>query len=334
MSDNRDAPCNGASTNDYPLTYNRKLIEVYTRHIAVLYCNGTGVINPHRPQLTQLPLVGYGTDDQFVRIIHRTWKSYEVPIQWTVGASSCKSANRNWIYCHWTDDDLESFIEAQYPGFASLYHRYRYPISRVDVARYFLLYHYAGIYLDLDISCIVPFDQIVTSVANVTSPNHRIESDVILAEAAPFGVVGDFIGVRRRRSSFMRHVVVGLPAAADVWYPLPYLTVMCGTGPIYLTRKLRKFQSLYATRTRRNSGGDVHVSIVPKHWYEHVFFKHLRGATWHSWDGRLLWNIYSHRRRYLTMAALVAAMSLAGLVIAMRRLRRGQRPSRGHSRTV
>ena len=30
------------------------------------------------------------------------------------------------------------------------YDRYKYPVQRVDAARYFLMLHYGGIYMDLD----------------------------------------------------------------------------------------------------------------------------------------------------------------------------------------
>ena len=50
----------------------------------------------------------------------------------------------------WTDRRLRAFIASYYPWFLPIYLRYDQHIKRVDAARYFLLYHYGGVYADLD----------------------------------------------------------------------------------------------------------------------------------------------------------------------------------------
>jgi mannosyltransferase OCH1-like enzyme len=43
-----------------------------------------------------------------------------------------------------------SFIATHYPWFLATFEGYTYPIQRADSIRYFVLYHYGGIYIDLD----------------------------------------------------------------------------------------------------------------------------------------------------------------------------------------
>lgn len=43
--------------------------------------------------------------------------------------------------------------QEHYPWFLPTYRSYAYAIQRVDVVRYFLLHHYGGLYLDLDVGC-------------------------------------------------------------------------------------------------------------------------------------------------------------------------------------
>ena len=218
----------------------------------------------------------------FRRIIHRMWKTDTVPDAWAEGEETCRRANLDWIYCHWTDAELSSFVAAVFPDFLPTYNSYPYNIQRADAARYLLLYHYAGIYLDLDIKCRLSFDDILTDVAKFSRPPSDV-NDVILAEAEPFGVVSDFLAVRRPRDPFMRHVTSGLCPSALVWYPLPYMTVMFSTGPVYLSRRVRDVTQKVAP------------TVVPTRLYTSVYFAHLDGGSWHSWDGRLIWTAYLRR---------------------------------------
>ena len=41
-----------------------------------------------------------------------------------------------------------------------MFNSYQYEIQRCDVIRYFLLYHYGGIYADMDYFCSKSFDKI------------------------------------------------------------------------------------------------------------------------------------------------------------------------------
>jgi mannosyltransferase OCH1-like enzyme len=77
-----------------------------------------------------------------------------------------KKWNSKWLICyeswlrlfpkgeyehmHWDDEDLEQFIAKNYPWFLDVFVNYDVNIKRYDIARVFLLYHYGGIYADMD----------------------------------------------------------------------------------------------------------------------------------------------------------------------------------------
>ncbi len=50
----------------------------------------------------------------------------------------------------WDEKELLELL-SQYPEFSHLWEDFRYPIQKVDFMRYVILYHYGGIYIDLDI---------------------------------------------------------------------------------------------------------------------------------------------------------------------------------------
>ena len=56
-----------------------------------------------------------------------------------------------WQYKFWTDDSARQFIAKEYSWFLQTFDAYQYPIQRADALRYFAVYHYGGVYADLDL---------------------------------------------------------------------------------------------------------------------------------------------------------------------------------------
>lgn len=56
----------------------------------------------------------------------------------------------DYKHMHWDDKELDDFISENYPWFLEIYSGYDVNIKRYDIARVFLLYHYGGIYADMD----------------------------------------------------------------------------------------------------------------------------------------------------------------------------------------
>ena len=52
-------------------------------------------------------------------------------------------------------------IKNHYPWFLDTYNNYKYKIQKIDAIRPFILYHYGGMYVDLDYECFKPFDDAI-----------------------------------------------------------------------------------------------------------------------------------------------------------------------------
>jgi len=199
--------------------------------------------------------------------------------------------NKDFAYCLWTFAELEAFVADEYSWLLSTYRGYNYFIQRCDVARYMLLYRYGGTYVDLDVVCRTPLSAIFAE-----SP---VEAGVVLKPTLPFGITTDFIAVRRSRDPVVRGVLSGLRrAAASWWYPpLPYTSVIYRTGPTYLTRRVDCH------------GRQDQFFVVP--WSEYPsYFDRVDGASWHRWDGWIIWNAYRLRHEVLRLIILLLALTV------------------------
>jgi inositol phosphorylceramide mannosyltransferase catalytic subunit len=95
------------------------------------------------------------------RIIHQTWKDDAIPPAMRPLSESWRRKHPGWEYRLWTDGDNRAFIRTCFPGFLRRYDSYLYPIQRVDAVRYFLLYAFGGLYVDLDFECLSAFDELL-----------------------------------------------------------------------------------------------------------------------------------------------------------------------------
>ena len=99
------------------------------------------------------------------------WKDYQ--ISWIVN-------NPDYQYYLWTDEENREFLEEFYPWFLNTYDRLPEPIMRADAMRPFYLYHFGGIYADLDYECYQCFDGILEY-------HNRLNNKVLLARQNGWG---------------------------------------------------------------------------------------------------------------------------------------------------
>ena len=92
--------------------------------------------------------------DKIPKIIHQTWKSRDLPDNFKKWSKIIKDLHPDWEYKLWTDEDNRNFIKNHYSWFLKTYDNYDVHIKRVDAVRYFYLYHYGGVYIDLDFICL------------------------------------------------------------------------------------------------------------------------------------------------------------------------------------
>ena len=115
------------------------------------------------------------------KIIHQTWKTYDVPEEWWDCVNSWKAHHPDWEYRLWTDDESESFVARHYPDFLSTFQNYPYGIQRADAIRYLVLYQLGGVYADLDYECLQPLDPLLeghTAVIGMEPDEHAAISKV------------------------------------------------------------------------------------------------------------------------------------------------------------
>ncbi len=210
----------------------------------------------------------------------------------------------------WTDNSSRQFIAENYPWFLDTFNDYTYPIQRADVIRYFVLYHYGGVYFDLDIGCHRPLDPLLAY-------------PVVLPKTIPVGVSNDLMFAEKGHP-FLAQTIHSLVTFDHSWI-LNYPTVMFSTGPMFLSAQYSIFTSSHA------SAQSDPIRILPKSLYgknakdgeaPNSFFMHFYGSSWHANDAGFI-AFLNHFGKIMMWIGLVVL--ILGLIsIAMPNKQRGR----------
>lgn len=249
------------------------------------------------------------------KIIHQTYKNESIPEIWQGPQQSCLDLHPDYEYKLWTDKKAREFIAAEYPWFLETYDAYPYPIQRADTIRYFVLHHFGGIYIDLDDGCNRSLDPLLAYPA-------------WLRRTVPTGISNDAMGAIPRHPFFLK-AIDSLPDYNRRW-PLPYITVMATTGPLYLSVIWRHF-------TGQNPQGNDRVRILfPDEYNNHSwsFFTHHLGNSWHNNDVKVIFWLGKHWL-LVTVIGFVVGFSLLGCIYKIFVMNKQNSPSKsrfGYSR--
>jgi len=104
--------------------------------------------------------INYG-NQPIPKIIIQTWKSNSIPQRYMQLIDSIKKYNPDYEYLFFTDSDIEQFLKTHYSEYYETYVRLPIKIQRIDFFRYIAVYHFGGFYMDLDMHCLKPFDELL-----------------------------------------------------------------------------------------------------------------------------------------------------------------------------
>lgn len=111
------------------------------------------------------------------RIIHQTWKDATIPEDLAHYRQSWKQHHPDWTFILWTDHANRELIRRCYAWFLPFYDGYPESIMRADAARYFILHHFGGLYVDLDFEAFRSLDPLLAGkevVFGLEPPEHLL----------------------------------------------------------------------------------------------------------------------------------------------------------------
>jgi inositol phosphorylceramide mannosyltransferase catalytic subunit len=94
------------------------------------------------------------------KLIHQLYFPDEsaAPARYRQYRQGVLASHPGWDHMFWTERTARAMLSDSHPSFLPVYDSYRYRIQRCDAFRYFLLHHYGGFYVDMDIESVRPLN--------------------------------------------------------------------------------------------------------------------------------------------------------------------------------
>lgn len=237
----------------------------------------------------------------------------------------CQHWNSDYQINVWNATASRALLKEHYEWFLPTYDNYAHPIQRVDAIKYFILYHFGGFYLDLDITC-----------RRQLKPIQRFPA--WFPRASPQGVNNDAMATRAQHPVFKK--MIDSLESRDRSLIFPYLTVFWSTGPQFVTDLVKQYldenkqlRNYVAGSSKEDADSDA-IYVLPQKFYseQYSFFGHSPGGTWHEGDVAVVLWFVDRPWAVLGLFALVAWL-FAAVVLLRLRSRRSWRISGRNSRS-
>lgn len=241
--------------------------------------------------------------------IHFTWKQTDLttyPSDSSFLIWQRHSPSPNSTFDLWTDVRLDNFIKKYYPMYLTSYHSFAYDIQRADFARYLLLYHYGGYYVDMDafptgfaqlneMNC---FDLVLPlSTDGNTLSNHFLAAK----PRSPFllfllnQIISFSFSTSISSTTIKQTTIPLLDKQSKTWsylianIYLPYFIVFFTTGPFALHYLFQSYFQHYYNIHMNSMGGlasihKEHVLVLHPQVVD-MYVHHYAGRSWHQFDG-------------------------------------------------
>lgn len=228
------------------------------------------------------------------RII-QTNKSLDLSLLEKAAVANIKLLNPDFEYVFFDDQQVEEFVEKEFPEYRSVFHSFSVPIQRYDFFRYLAVYRFGGFYLDMDVllasnlselldfDCVFPFEALTI----VTFLREEYNMDWALGNYA-FGAAPGHPFLRAiiencvRAQKELNWALAMMRSVPRVFHEEYY--VLYTTGPLLVSRTLAMFQDV-----------EKHVKVLfpedvcdVKYWNQFgEYGVHLMGGSWRKRNGIL-----------------------------------------------
>lgn len=87
------------------------------------------------------------------KVVHQVMFNTTIPKTFLDAQDRCKRVNHGLKFVMWNKTMVDNLVEKQYPFLRELFHGYDHWVKRADAARYLIIHHHGGIYIDMDTYC-------------------------------------------------------------------------------------------------------------------------------------------------------------------------------------
>lgn len=180
--------------------------------------------------------------------IIQTWKTNQIPDIYLEFIESVKKYGNKFTFLFFNDQDIINFIKNTFPEYLETFNNFDYKIQQIDFFRYLAVYHFGGIYLDLDVKITHSLNELINEphICKFPIEQENIE-DKLIRKQGFSSLIGQYAFYAPAKHPFLKKIIDNIVKPR---IPFSYLIKACEghsdkasdvlvyytTGPILVTQ--------------------------------------------------------------------------------------------------
>jgi mannosyltransferase OCH1-like enzyme len=181
---------------------------------------------------------------QIPKIIHQIWFQGDIiPEHYPNYRHTWKELNPSYKFILWNNKMIDVLLN-KYPQYRNKYESLPLMIQKIDYAKYIILYHYGGIYIDVDCECLKPIDDLLKDKECIVAKfNVQILAKIFLYKTSGDTYQNGFMASIQNHDLWT--TILDQIQTMDIkklFYESRLSYVFRTTGPVLLTNILKKYK--------------------------------------------------------------------------------------------
>ena len=137
------------------------------------------------------------------KIIHQIFEQDSVPEYLLNISKTWKELNPEWKYILWNQQTIKNFLLSNFPNHIAQYQAFPYDIQRWHVGRFLILFHYGGIYTDMDYECLEPINDLLKNKSCCLG----LEPEEYAAITEQKFLIGNALIAVKKKHRFIKYII-------------------------------------------------------------------------------------------------------------------------------
>lgn len=218
--------------------------------------------------------------------IHKIWwqGSSEIPDKYHNYNMTWYSNHPEWDIIIWDEGKIMQFIKNDYPEWEEIYKLYPHMIQKIDLSKYLILYHYGGVYVDMDTISEKPLDEFIEKYPtkgfiasrfrrSLFSPLYLINNGIIISKSKHY-ILYELLELLK--SNYKKN-----------WYHNRDLYILYSTGPFLYTKSILKTMKEHPDNDIEIVSGDLlegpGADDFGQYKRKGEYITHNHNGSWMTW---------------------------------------------------
>lgn len=232
------------------------------------------------------------------KIYHQIWfqGETEIPQKYEKLYSSCIKVNNNFKRIVWDSNKIINLIKNNYPEYFNFYEKLPLMVQKIDFAKYVILYHYGGIYIDMDVKCL----KNINNLLNMFPNEDFLVSNLLLSKMEITAVNGlnkftrgnkafviknminNGIIISKKKLDITKKIIDDIVKNFYFKYNNNFrdIYIFNTTGPIIFTDSIMKYKGSDKVKVIDSKYMEPCTVIMKKCDFTKSFFRHEHHRTW------------------------------------------------------